>query len=237
MIRIGADQAGKLPFSGARPAAAAKQTAWQGAIANEMGSPGATSFTPDVMTAAKTRIGNVFNDVAKNTSIPPEQTAQLIQDLDQIGLIPAQRVSPARRDARRCRIRSTIRNPAMLRMANTISGDMYQRLTNAKSLLSKLEGQNSNTGDFAGDVHDALDDALARSAAPEPGCAVTGRMPVSVYADGEPAFCRLSQRRYLPRRLHAEGADAVAQVRRAIFRGMAYTGGGNIPANSPGSAS
>ena len=60
LIRIGADQAGKLPFSGAAPAAAAKQAAWQGAIATEMGDPTATSFTPDVMDASRQRIGSAF---------------------------------------------------------------------------------------------------------------------------------------------------------------------------------
>ena len=148
MIRIGADQAGKLPFSGARPAAAAKQTAWQGAIANEMGSPGATSFTPDVMSAAKSRIGQVFNDVAQNTSIPPEHTAQLIQDLDQISHNATRVLQPGEITPLQNQIDDL--KSSIAANGDTISGDMYQRLTNAKSLLSKLEGQNSNTGDLAG---------------------------------------------------------------------------------------
>jgi hypothetical protein len=226
MIRIGADQAGKLPFSGARPAAADKQAAWQGAIANEMGSPGATSFTPDVMNAARGRIGQVFNDVAQNTSIPPEQTAQLVQTLDQISNDATRVLQPGEITPLQNQIddlKSTI-----AQNGGTISGDMYQRLTNSKSLLSKLEGQNSNSADFAGDVHDALDDALARSADP---------------ADQD----ALSQARYqyrLMRTVDQLSAGSrtgdispagfmqkvLTQSRKfdAPLGGMAYTGGGNV---------
>jgi hypothetical protein len=226
MIRIGADQAGKLPFSGARPAAADKQAAWQGAIANEMGSPGATSFTPDVMNAARGRIGQVFNDVAQNTSIPPEQTAQLVQTLDRISNDATRVLQPGEITPLQNQIddlKSTI-----AQNGGTISGDMYQRLTNSKSLLSKLEGQNSNSADFAGDVHDALDDALARSADP---------------ADQD----ALSQARYqyrLMRTVDQLSAGSrtgdispagfmqkvLTQSRKfdAPLGGMAYTGGGNV---------
>ena len=226
MIRIGADQAGKLPFSGARPAAAAKQGAWQGAIATEMGSPGATSFTPDVMTAAKTRIGNVFNDVAKNTSIPPEQTAQLIQDLDQISHNATRVLQPGEITPLQNQIDDL--KSSIAANGDTISGDMYQRLTNAKSLLSKLEGQNSNTGDFAGDVHDALDDALARSAAPEAQDALSQaryQYRVMRTVDQLSAGSRTGD-------ISPDGfmQKVLTQSRKfdAPLGGMAYTGGGNI---------
>jgi hypothetical protein len=164
LYRTGTDQLGKLPFSGAAPAAAAKQAAWQGAIANQIGETGATSFTSNVMDRAATRIGTVFNDVATRTSIPPAETTQLVQDLDGV-LHNAQRVLQAGEIAP---LETQIKDLKALISDNngTISGDAYQRLTNAKSLLSRLERQNSNTGDFAGDVRDALDDAFSRSAAP-----------------------------------------------------------------------
>ena len=226
LLRIGADQAGKLPFSGAAPAAAAKQAAWQGAIATEMGDPTATSFTPDVMDASRQRIGSVFNDVADRTSIPPEQTDQLIQDLDTISHNATRVLQPGEITPLQNQIDDL--KSSIAANGGTISGDMYQRLTNSKSLLSRLEGQNSNTGDFAGDVHDALDDALARSADP---------------ADLD----ALSQARYQYRVMRTVdqlsagsrtgdiSPDAfmqkvLTQSRKydAPLAGMAYTGGGNI---------
>jgi hypothetical protein len=84
----------------------------------------------------------------------------------------------------------------------TIPGDAFQRLTNAKSVLSRLERQNSNTGDFAGDVRDALDDAFARSAAPADQDALQQaryQYRVMRTVDQLSAGC-----------LHAEGADSFA---------------------------
>ena len=116
------------------------------------------------MTSAKSRIGQVFNDVADRTSIPPEQTDQLIKDLDEISHNATRVLQPGEITPLQNQIDDL--KASIAANNGTISGDMYQRLTNAKSLLSKLEGQNSNTGDFAGDVRDAVDDAFARSAHP-----------------------------------------------------------------------
>ena len=226
LIRIGADQAGKLPFSGARPAAAAKQAAWQGAIANEIGETGATSFTPDVMTSAKSRIGQVFNDVADSTSIPPEQTDQLIKDLDEISHNATRVLQPGEITPLQNQIDDL--KASIAANNGTISGDMYQRLTNAKSLLSKLEGQNSNTGDFAGDVRDAVDDAFARSAAPEDQDALAqARYQYRVMRTVDQLSAGSRTGDISP---DAFMQKVLAQSRKydAPLGGMAYTGGGNI---------
>jgi hypothetical protein len=226
MIRIGADQAGKLPFSGARPAAEAKQAAWQGAIGKEMGDPGATSFTPDVMDRSATRIGSVFDNVAQRTSIPPAETTQLTQDLDGI-LHNAQRVlQPGEITPLETQINDL---KALIAQGNgTIPGDAFQRLTNAKSVLSRLERQNSNTGDFAGDVRDALDDAFARSAAPADQDALQQaryQYRVMRTVDQLSAGSRtgdISPDAFMQKVLTA------SRKFDAPLGGMAYTGGGNI---------
>lgn len=164
LYRTGTDQLGKLPFSGAGPAAAAKQGAWQGAIAKEIGEAGATSFTPDVMNRAATRIGTVFNDVAARTSISPAETTQLVQDLDGILHNATRTLQPGEIAPLENQINDL--KKFIADNNGTISGEAYQRLTNTKSLLSKLEKQNSNAGDLAGDVRDALDDAFSRASTP-----------------------------------------------------------------------
>lgn len=225
LYRTGADQLGKLPFSGAAKAAAAKQGAWQGAIAQEMGEQ-ATNFRPDVLQRAATRIGKVFDDVAQRTSIPPAETTQLVQDLDGVlhnarRVLQAGEVTPLETQVNDIK--------ALINQNNgTLSGEIYQRLTNAKSVLSRLERQTSNTGDFAGDVRDFIDDAFARSAS---------------QADQE----ALRQARYQYRVMRtvdqlAAGSrdgnispDAFMQKVTTASRkfdsplgGMAYTGGGNM---------
>ena len=162
IIRIGADQAGKLPFSGAVGAAVAKQRAWQGAIAREMGESDATAFQPHVMTRAATRIGQTFDDVAGRTHMPPEQTAWLTDELDAL----SQRADKILLQGEATPIRNQINELKSLVAKNdgTLTGEQYQRLTRSNSDLSLLEKRNDNVGDFAGLMRDAIDDAFARSA-------------------------------------------------------------------------
>jgi hypothetical protein len=165
LIRTGVDQAGKLPFSGVRPAAEAKHAAWQKAIATEFGDPSATNFTPEVLSPAATRIGAGFDAVAARTSIPPAETTTLVQDLDGVlhnakRLLQAGELQP---------IETQINDIKALIADNngTLSGEAYQKLTNTRSLLARLEKQNTNAGELAGDVRDHIDDAFARSASPD----------------------------------------------------------------------
>jgi hypothetical protein len=228
ILRNTLDQAGKLPFSGARPAADAKQTAWQGAIAREMGDPnGATAFTPSVMDASRTRIGQAFNDVAAHTSIPPAETATLGSDLDAI--IPD--ASKVLTEGELVPLQKQIDGIKKLAADNggTISGDAYQALTRVKAPLDLLESSTDpNKAHFAGLVRDALDDAFMRSAAPADQDALgqakyqyrvmrtvdqlaAGSRDGSITGDGFMQKVLTASRRF----------DSPTG-------GMAYTGGGNI---------
>jgi hypothetical protein len=123
------------------------------------------------LTRARDRIGATFNDVASHTNIPPAETQTLRKDLDRI-LYEAERtmqgpeIDP---------VRKQIDDLKTFLSANgeTITGDAYQNLTSSKSLLSKLERQNNNAGDRAGDIRDAIDDAFARSAHPDDQAALS----------------------------------------------------------------
>jgi hypothetical protein len=227
ILRTGLDQAGKLPFSGARGAADAKQAAWQGAIAREMGDPNATAFTPDVLTASKQRIGQAFDNVAANTSIPPAETATLGNTLDAI--IPD--ASKVLTEGELVPLQKQIDGIKKLAADNggTISGDAYQALTRTKAPLDLLESSaDPNKAHFAGLVRDALDDAFMRSAAPEYQDALgqakyqyrvmrtvdqlaAGSRDGSISPDGFMQKVLTASRRF----------DAPTG-------GMAYTGGGNI---------
>jgi hypothetical protein len=227
LIRIGADQAGKLPFSGARPAAAAKQAAWQGAIANEMGEPGSTSFTPDVMNAAKSRIGQVFNDAAASTSIPPDETSVLSQGLAKILPDASQVLTEAELKPLALQIDNI--NSLIAKGNGTLSGDAYQALTRAKAPLDLAESStNPNVAHYAGMIRDELEDAFQRSAPPEVRDALSqARYQYRIMRTIDPLVAGSRDGNITP--------DAFMQKVLTASRrfdsptgGMAYTGGGNI---------
>lgn len=227
LYRIGADQMGKLPFSGAAPAAAAKQQAWQGAIAREMGEPSVSAFTPDVMNQARLRIGRTFDGVAARTSIPPPETATLVSDLH--GVLPqaAQVLTAAELGPLKLQIKNI--SDMITKGNGTIGGDAYQALTRAKAPLDLAESStNPNVAHFAGKIRDALDDAFVRSAAPEDQQALTqARYQYRVMRTIDPLVAGSRDGNITP--------DAFMQKVLTASRrfdsptgGMAYTGGGNI---------
>jgi hypothetical protein len=227
LIRIGADQAGKLPFSGARPAAANKQAAWQGAIATEMGEPSATSFTPDVMSAAKSRIGQVFNDAAASTSIPPDETDTLSQGLAKILPDASQVLTEAELKPLALQIDNI--NGLIAKGDGTLSGDAYQALTRAKAPLDLAEGStNPNVAHYAGMIRDQLEDAFQRSAPPEVQDALSqARYQYRIMRTIDPLVAGSRDGNISPDAFMQKVLTASRQFD-APTGGMAYTGGGNI---------
>jgi hypothetical protein len=74
-IRFADSVVNKLPLSGAAPARAAQQSAFNKAVAGTFGE-NAEKITPDVMAAAKTRLGGEFDRIAKQSTIIPDQQFQ-----------------------------------------------------------------------------------------------------------------------------------------------------------------
>ncbi len=227
MYRIGADQMSKLPFSGAAPAAAAKQAAWQGAIAREMGEPGATSFTPAVMDQAKTRIGQAFDDVAARTSIPPAETAAMLTDMATILPKAAQNLGSQQLDP----LTTQLRNIADLvgKGNGTITGDAYQALTRSKAPLDLAErSADPNVAHYAGMIRDALDDAFVRSAAPADQAALTqAKYQYRIMRTIDPLVAGSRDGNITPDAFMQKVLTASRKFD-APTGGMAYTGGGNI---------
>jgi hypothetical protein len=225
--RTATDQMSKLPFSGAAPADAAKRAAWQGAIAKQMGED-ATAFTPDVMDRAKTRIGQTFDNVAKNTSIDTASTDTLTNvdlpkiEADMHQILPANEIAP---------IKAQLDNivDVASKGNGTISGDSYQALTRKGAPLDRAESSNDpNVRFVAGQVRDALDDAFVRSASPADQAAL-------VQAKYQYRVMRTVQDLAAGSRDGSISPDGFMQKVLTASRrfdaptgGVAYTGGGDI---------
>lgn len=226
--RIANDQAAKLPFSGAIEANNQKLAAWRGAIANEMGEPGKTNFTPDVMTDAKTRIGKVFDDVANRTSIDQTNATQMVGDLGQV-MHDAQSVplSEGELKALQRQVDDIVDRTA--KGNGTLSGQAYQALTRTGAPLDIAEGsRDPNVAHVAGQIRDALDDAFVRSASPEDAADL-------VKAKYQYRVMRTVDQLAAGSRDGSISPDAFMQKVLTASRrfdsptgGMAYSGGGNI---------
>jgi hypothetical protein len=226
MVRIGADQGGRVPLSGVEAADRIKHQAWQGAIAREMGERDATAFTPDVLTRARDRIGATFNDVAARTTIPPAETKTLIQDLDRVLYEAERTLQPGEIAPLKAQIDDL--KTMIGHNSGTIDGDAYQRLTNSKSLLSKLERQNSNAGDMASNIRDAIDDAFARSAHPNDQAALQeARYQYRVMRTVDQLAAGSRGGDITPLGF-MQKVKAASQKFDPPTGGLAYTGGGNI---------
>jgi len=163
--RTAADQSSKMILSGTAAAEAAKKTAWQKAIAGEMGE-NATAFTSDVMERAATRIGKAFDDVAARTKIDAPSVNTMVNDFATIDhdmrlALPDATLDPLARQL------DNIMNIVTKSNTGEISGDVYQNLTRKGAPLDRAERSGDpNVAHYASLIRDALDDAFVRSAAP-----------------------------------------------------------------------
>jgi hypothetical protein len=152
----------RLPFSGAGSDIAETQSAFNRAVSQTIGED-AEKITPQVMNAAKTRIGAMYDQVAKNTVINVDQQFQ--QDLHEVlnnatQVLPKSEAEPLLRQAQNI-------VEKVDRTTKTIPGDTYQALTRTGAPLDQLaESGNPNVAYYANGLKKVLDDALARSASP-----------------------------------------------------------------------
>jgi hypothetical protein len=139
---------------------AQQKTAFTKAVASTFGED-ADKLSPEVLSRAKTRIGGVFEDVAKNTTITDVDALQtklgsIVHDAQQV--LPDSEVTPLLKQVEN--IGSTISDGKM-------SGQTYQALTRKGSALDVAQSSsNMNIRHYAGEIRDALDDALEASASP-----------------------------------------------------------------------
>lgn len=135
-----------------------QQSAFNNAILNTIGASGEAA-TPDVMSAAKNRIGQVFNDVAARNPVAYDNT--LNQAITNIAQNARNELSDQQMGIITRQINNVLdkaNNPGM-----AIDGSAYQ---NIKSGLDRISGgQDTAVGHWARQLRGVLDDALERSTA------------------------------------------------------------------------
>lgn len=151
----------RTPFSGMGDRGGEQASAFTRAVSNSFGED-AENLTPGVIQAAKSRIGQVFDHVASNTTIRADN--QFLNDLSSVEseartVLPAGEVTP---------LQNQIDAILSKTQGNgTISGETYQALTRKGAPLDRaMESDNPNIAHYAGQLRDALDSALQRSAPP-----------------------------------------------------------------------
>ncbi len=151
--------AGKLPGSGMDALHGEQQSAFNRAVSNTFGE-NADRITPDVMDAAKKRLGNEFDTVAKNSTIKFDNA--LGGDLHSI----LNEAGSTLTDSETSILHKQVGNILdKVTGAGEIEGPTYQALTRKGAPLDRaISSSDPNVKHYAGRVKEALDDALERSA-------------------------------------------------------------------------
>ena len=145
------------PFTAGKEEAfkATQQAAYNKAIAKTMGED-ATAITPDVISNAKNRLGQVYDDLFEKHG--SKISGQVYKDLaairdDAISTLPATE-API--------IKNLVNDIIDKASANrsTLTGEQYQAF---KRVLDRMSGQNSNTAIFAQEMKDTLLSGLKNS--------------------------------------------------------------------------
>ena len=137
-----------------------QKNAFMRGVTSTYGDPSG-DVSPDAMQAAKTILGKVFDRVAANTSIGNTDALQsrlgaIVKNAQSV--LPDNEVTPLLRQVQN--IGSAIQD-------GKLSGETYQALTRKGAPLDRAMTGGDNPAYYAGQIRDALDDALEASAAPE----------------------------------------------------------------------
>jgi hypothetical protein len=154
---------GKTPGMGYGAANRAQQVAVNRAVAQTIGED-ADRLTPAVMQQARTRLGQSFDRVAQGTFVQLDNP--LIGDFTNIMREAQSVLTPAEVTP----LQNLVRDGILAKFARLgdIGGEEYQALTRRGTPLDRLtQSNNPNVRHYAGQVREALDGALERSAPPE----------------------------------------------------------------------
>jgi hypothetical protein len=153
---------GKMPLSGLEAQNAEQRTAFTRAVAKTMGQD-ADNLTPQVMSNARTELGNTYNAVKARTNVMADD--EFVNDLGKVETEAQQVITPQEFAPIKQQMDNIL---GKVGDDGTISGDAYKALTSKGSPLDKAtESSNPNIRFYARKVEDALSDALTRSATPE----------------------------------------------------------------------
>jgi hypothetical protein len=151
----------RLPFTGYGARTAQQQGAFNRAISQTFGED-AERITHDTMRQARTRIGQVFDDVATRTGpIPADR--RFLNDLTRIGgdahnVLEASQMRPLQNQILSIAQKVDPRT-------NSISPEAYQAITRKGAPLDRLsQSTDPNLRHYAGQIREALDDVMHRAA-------------------------------------------------------------------------
>lgn len=151
----------RLPFSGGTAAKGAQQQAFNSAVANSFGET-AKEVTPEVIDAAKSRIGNVFDSVAARTPVI-KADGQLQSDITNLFTEAQQTLQPSEITPIRKQLLALVQQ--YKDGGNAIDGKTYQAITRKDAPLDRLmSNPDPNISFTARQIRDAIDGTLERSA-------------------------------------------------------------------------
>ncbi|QKC81527.1 hypothetical protein [Mesorhizobium sp. NZP2077] len=151
----------RLPFSGGTAAKEAQQTAFNSAVANSFGET-AKAVTPEVIDAAKSRIGSVFDSVATRTPTI-KADGQLQTDILKIYNEAQQTLQPSEVTPLRNQLLALVKQ--YKDGGNAIDGKTYQAITRKGAPLDRLiNSADPNVSYSASQIREAIDGTLERSA-------------------------------------------------------------------------
>lgn len=153
----------RLPFTGYGKYDEANQQAFAKAVTNTFGED-APKVTPTVIDNAYNRIGQVFSNIGGRYNV------KLDPAMDQVLTDISRKAGEAGLDAgQTAGIQAQVQKIRDIAANNngTIPGNVYVNLTKRGESLDLLQGSRSTTsGQLGGQIRDALDDGLQRSASP-----------------------------------------------------------------------
>lgn len=239
-VKYLASMTDKLPFSGAGARAEAQSQAVTKAVADQivpaMSNPesltqfaqpeeietlqNATGLTTKYMSTARKVLGNMFNSVADNTTITPENINALGNKLAGISSEAGQVLT----DPEIKPITNQINNIIdKVESDGTLSGDTYQALTRKGAPLDVASNSNNpNIRHYAGQIRTALDDALEASASPE---------DLGILRQARLGWKNMKTVQDVAAKAGIEGdvsPNLLLGAVRKSYRDMAYTGAGNL---------
>jgi hypothetical protein len=209
----------KIPLSGGTASSEAQNQALTKAIATEMGTPTATALTPAVMGSTKARISSVFQNVANNTKAIP---ADPQFDNEMLGIMSAAQASTTPQQLAPLNSQFDDIMKTFQKGGNAIDGKTYLSMTARGSPLdAAISSSDPAIATYAGQMKDALDDAMQRAASPADQAALTqARYQWKVMRTVEDLAEKAPT-----------GAISPALLMGAVrknFPNMAYDGGGNM---------
>lgn len=160
-IRVADSVVNRMPMSGGTASRDAQLGAFNRAVSNTFGE-NADALTPDVMANAKSRIGAVFDSVAART---PTIKADPTFDQNMLDAMTTAQQTLTDAEVKPLSNQFDAIVGKFQQGGNSIDGATYQALTRKGAPLDRaMQSDNPNVRFAAGQMRDALDEALQRSA-------------------------------------------------------------------------